>query len=249
MINVDPNTQFGLNKWNVTRKTENSNYVEYTKTITEQLPTHNNTYLFHELKIIGDEVKYIHKDEIKSFISEPQIIDIYGKTTTENMIFEIDIQFIEKASEEYIVNTASLTYEDQSGDVRTFIDEVLSNSYGDIIGISNYKVRTVNKMQFNNTNNLYQGIYIFESKIESEHKIYNAEDFLSQTPYGNSINGTKYIYVNVGGGENPTIADIIEQIKNALDVDLFGTISILDILTIIVSVALTVWFLKVFAGG
>lgn len=113
----------------------------------------------------------------------------------------------------------------------------------DIIGISYYHVTSTCTVE-SQENNSTEGYLGFSIKNTGTRR--TAEEFTNQTPYGNIIGSDT---VDIVYTDHLNIGSVITSIKNALDVNLFGNFSILDVISVIVGLSLAMWLLKVFAGG
>lgn len=89
--------------------------------------------------------------------------------------------------------------------------------------------------------------------------VYNTEDFIAEatslsTDYGALIEQTvkekeiEYVYETIYNN-TLDLSGFMNTVRTMLTVDIIGTLSVMDMLTIVVGVGITIWFLKVFAGG
>lgn len=113
----------------------------------------------------------------------------------------------------------------------------------DIIGISYYHVTSTCTVESQESYD-FEGYLGFSIKNTGTRR--TAEEFTNQTPYGNIIGSDT---VDIVYSDHLNIGSVITSIKNALDVNLFGNFSILDVISVIVGLSLAMWLLKVFAGG
>lgn len=205
-----------------------------------------------EAKYLGEnETIYIDKSYIETFIGGSQYGITTGNATVEKTVscsaismFTMNAGGIEKTYWETYTTTGS-TEQEVAETLLDYINttESLGATVYDTIGIYDYKVNYKITYTPDNNNN-YQSTLIFQRPLERIETL-SASDFLSQNPNGDELGGTTTVVVE---GELD-LAGIMTSIKNALAVDILGFVSILDILTIMVSVAITYWLLKVFAGG
>lgn len=78
---------------------------------------------------------------------------------------------------------------------------------------------------------------------------YSWESFIEQGTAGRTTIGQTQTITNTEYVENINIKGIVQSIADALSVDILGPISPLDIIATFVAIGLTIWLLKVFAGG
>lgn len=112
-----------------------------------------------------------------------------------------------------------------------------------IVGISYYDITSTCTVesQESNSRNGYLGFSIKNTGTRR-----TAEEFTNQTPFGNTIgtSTTEIVY-----NDQMDIGSVFSSIKDALSVDILGPISPMDILSIVIGLSLTIWVLKLIAGG
>lgn len=82
--------------------------------------------------------------------------------------------------------------------------------------------------------------------VEVSDSNYTLNDYITQQPSGSRFGWTRYETIY---NSDLNIDGVFGAVKDALSVDLFGTLSFMDIITLIAGIAIAIWLLKVFAGG
>lgn len=117
------------------------------------------------------------------------------------------------------------------------------NPRSDIVGISYYHVTSTCTVENQETLD-YNGYLGFSIKNTGTRR--TAEEFTNQTPFGNVIGSET---VEIVYNDQMDIGSVFSSIKDALSVDILGPISPMDILSIVIGLSLTIWVLKLIAGG
>lgn len=114
----------------------------------------------------------------------------------------------------------------------------------DIIGVDAFEINCSFYAEGEIINNGLDGSFrIYLPLSNGSFQPFNTiNDFTDQGFFGEKF--TEVVYIN-----ELDIGSVFDSVRGALATDLIGPISFLDILTIIVCLSVTVWILKVFAGG
>lgn len=119
---------------------------------------------------------------------------------------------------------------------------------GDVIAISRLYVETSTYIE-SNPDGHFNGCTNIICPMETVNELSNKlslRDFVQDNPFSGTIGTTTTVTEYV---DEINIASIVQSVADTLNVDIIGPISPMDILGIVIAIGLTIWLLKVFAGG
>lgn len=249
-----PSTKAFQDRWQVSMNLQR-NKISYIKTVSFDYLADailNGKRIYHYITAVPEtKTHFINKENLEDYMLNVHFANFRGNVTDETWTHKCEVTWLwnSNVEDDTSVKMEKHTFSASSSSklfsqIESYITGAGMVTPYDIIGISNYTIEHEAYMQFPPNENFTYYFIIEKPMLQSN--IYDTFDFIYQGTLSNEIGGTETEVVYI---DQLNIDTFIEGIKNALAVDLFGVISILDILTIIVAISITIWFLKVFAGG